>query len=286
MFILMCPCIKDPGLRAKGITKPSDINMFVRCVERCGTFGVEIVYLPCPETIYLGKEREPGSYLDNLNTPEFERLIKDLSGDVHAKIRDMGAPLCIVGVDSSPSCGVTATYYSDEKKPGRGAFLNLFSGIPAYDVSVFSKYRVYLAAPLFTAAERSFNRRLSEILGKNLFDVYLPQETGDCIGSREAYLNKSIFEKNLSELKKADIVVSVTDGADADSGTSWEMGFAYAMNKKVVSLRTDFRMAGPNERVNLMLDESSVVVTTVKDLIEALNSPVKDIFPYEQNDFL
>ncbi|WP_243670953.1 nucleoside 2-deoxyribosyltransferase [Methanoculleus chikugoensis] len=60
-----------------------------------------------------------------------------------------------------------------------------------------------------------------------------------------------------------------------DSGTSWEMGYAYALKKKVVALRTDFRIAGHHERVNLMLEESAGVVTRKEDLPpRALGSPL------------
>ncbi|MBN2733852.1 MAG: nucleoside 2-deoxyribosyltransferase [Methanomicrobiaceae archaeon] len=274
MFILMCPCIGEPSLRAEGITKTSDIELFSRCIGRCEEFGIEIVYLPCPETIYLGRGRNPGSFLDNLNTKEFSALLERLKGDVLKIIEEKGKPLCIVGVDSSPSCGVNMTYYSDMKEKGRGAFLSLFPDIPAFDVSEFARYKVYFAAPLFSCAERDFNERLAILLREHMFLVHLPQELGDNQGSREKSQNKKIFEQNLAALDEADIVVSIIDGSDADSGTSWEMGYAYAKNKKIISLRTDFRSVGENELVNLMLEESSVVINSETELINLLN-PLK-----------
>ena len=73
-----------------------------------------------------------------------------------------GPPICILGVNSSPTCGVTSTYYGKSgneppKRAGRGVFLKKFSGIVAMDVTIFSQYRVYLAAPLFSEAERNYN---------------------------------------------------------------------------------------------------------------------------------
>jgi nucleoside 2-deoxyribosyltransferase len=166
------------------------------------------------------------------------------------------------------------TYYSDVKEKGRGAFLSLFPDIPAFDVSEFAGYKIYFAAPLFSCAERDFNKKLAVLLRDQMFLVHLPQELGDNQSSREKAQNKEIFGQNLAALKEADIVVSVIDGADAGSGTSWEMGYAYAKNKKIISPRTDFRSVGENERVNLMLEESSVVVSSEKELIALLN-PVK-----------
>jgi len=84
-----------------------------------------------------------------------------------------------VGVDSSPVCGVNMTYRSSEKEPGRGAFIARFPDIRAIDVREFARYRVYLAAPLFSEAERTYNLMLHDLLEAHLFDVYLPQEVGD-----------------------------------------------------------------------------------------------------------
>ncbi|WOF17356.1 nucleoside 2-deoxyribosyltransferase [Methanoplanus sp. FWC-SCC4] len=273
MYVLMCPCITDPSLRAKGITTGSDIDYFNRSIERCKTFGIKIHTLPCPETIYLGKNREPTNFLKSMNNSEFSSLLDSLEEQVRDFISENGRPLLIVGVDSSPSCGVDLTYYSDEKREGRGAFLSRFNDIPAVDVKEFADYRIYLAAPLFSEAERDFNLKLRDILEKNMFSVHLPQELDDSIDAREDERHRMIFEKNLEALKKADIVVGVIDGADADSGTAWEMGYAYASGKKIISLRTDFRKVGENELVNLMLEMSSKTVFCAEDIPGILKSP-------------
>ena len=273
MYVLIAPCIENPAYRARGITTDEDIRHFERAVERCRRFSIEMVALPCPETISLGAERPPGSFLDNLATDEFAALLDRLEAEVRAAIRDRGEPpLAIVGVDSSPACGVTATYHSSVKQPGRGAFLARFPDIPAVDVKEFARYRVYLAAPLFSEAEQVYNRVLHDLLERHLFDVYLPQEVGDTSTTRCREEHEAIFAQHIAALRDADIVVAVIDGADADSGTSWEMGYAYALKKKVVALRTDFRAAGHHERVNLMLEESATVVTEKEALPRVLGS--------------
>ncbi|HJJ82562.1 MAG TPA: nucleoside 2-deoxyribosyltransferase, partial [Methanocorpusculum sp.] len=50
-YILASPCILHPNLRAEGITTSEDIVVFCRCIERCREAGIEIVTLPCPETL-------------------------------------------------------------------------------------------------------------------------------------------------------------------------------------------------------------------------------------------
>jgi nucleoside 2-deoxyribosyltransferase/predicted secreted protein len=279
MYVLCSPCILHPELRAKGITKNSDLALFEQAIARCKCFGIEMVQLPCPETLYLGPDREPGTFLERLNTPAFASLMEKLVRQVQDIIDERGPPLCILGVNSSPTCGVTSTYYGSEdsqssKRMKRGVFLARFPDICAIDVATFARYRIYLAAPLFSHAERVYNVTLANLLREHLFEVYLPQETGDDTDSRMKAEQARIFSQNKDELDHADLVVAVIDGADADSGTAWEMGYAYAHHKPVIAVRTDFRRAGTHEQVNLMLEESSEVVSSTMELLNAVRSPL------------
>jgi nucleoside 2-deoxyribosyltransferase/predicted secreted protein len=279
MYVLCSPCVLHPGLRAEGITKPSDLALFANAAERCNKFGIEIVPLPCPETLYLGPDRKPGTYLERLNTPEFSSFMDRLEREVTDCIRQQGPPLCIIGVNSSPTCGVTSTYYGAEgdkppKREGRGVFLSRFPALPAVDVAVFARYRVYLAAPLFSEAERVFNASVARLLRTHLFETHLPQEAGDDSDTRDIQEQKRLFLYNKTELEGSDFVVSIIDGADADSGTAWEMGYAFALGKPVIALRTDFRRVGHHEHVNLMLEQSAKVVSSTEDLLAALQSPL------------
>lgn len=278
MYVLCSPCILNPALRAEGITKPTDIEAFRRTKERCDAFGIRMIPLPCPETLYLGSARTPGTFLERLDTPAFTTLLDSLEGQVRQVIAREGSPLCIIGVNSSPACGVTATYYGsrgDEppKRPGRGVYLARFPGIPAMDTITFSRYRIYLAAPLFSEAERTYNSRIAALLRENFFEVFLPQEAGDDSAARDHIEHERLFSANVQALDRADIVVAIIDGADADSGTAWEMGYAHASGKPVVAFRTDFRWVGRSERVNLMLERSATVVTTSEELLDAIAAP-------------
>ncbi|HPD76465.1 MAG TPA: nucleoside 2-deoxyribosyltransferase [Methanoregulaceae archaeon] len=282
MYVLVSPCVLNPSLRAEWITRPSDIAAFNRAKERCRRFGIEMVPLPCPETIYLGAGRSPGTYLERLNTPAFLRLIEELESQVRIEIAERGPPLCIVGVNSSPTCGVTSTYYGEEggkppKREGRGVFLARFPDIPAIDVIKFARYRIYLAAPLFSEAERAYNAALARLLEENLFDVYVPQDAGDDSSGRDLTEHSRMFSAHREALDTADAVVAIIDGADADSGTAWEMGYASARGTPVFALRTDFRKVGVHEHVNLMLEQSATLVTSQKALLTALNSPLAEI---------
>ena len=279
MYVLVSPCILNPALRAEGITRQSDIEAFNRAQERCLRFNIDMVPLPCPETLYLGPARAPGTYLERLNTPEFSRLLDELESQVKDTVAERGPPLCIIGVNSSPACGVTSTYYGAEggkppKREGRGVFLLRFPGIRAIDVCAFARYRIYLAAPLFSEAERSYNASLARLLEDHFFSVHLPQDVGDDTPARNVAEHERIYKLNREALDAADTVVAIIDGADADSGTAWEMGYTSARGKPVFALRTDFRRVGAFEHVNLMLEQSATVVSGREELLAALQSPL------------
>lgn len=267
MYILASPCILNPSLRANGITSEEDKELFSRCIERCRRFNIEIVPLPCPETIFFGGNREPGPYQGRMDSKEFDELLNNLEKEVRKTIAERNeAPRCILGVDSSPTCGVTKTYFTEIKSEGRGVYLKRFGDFPAVDVKSFAKYSVYLAAPLFSEAEREYNLKIAEILKERCFSVHLPQELDDTVDTRNEGRTTAIYEKNLAALQKADIVVGVIDGSDADSGTAWEMGYATAKGKEVIALRTDFRSLGEDEAVNLMLEKDATVLHSLNEL--------------------
>lgn len=113
--------------------------------------------------------------------------------------------------------------------------------------------KLYLAGPLFTTAERAFNKQLADRLAAGGHEVLLPQERGpdDAVtageGSDARARSMSAHEillKNKRDLDAAEAVVAIMDGPDPDSGTAWECGYAYALSKPTVLLRTDFRGVG------------------------------------------
>jgi len=124
--------------------------------------------------------------------------------------------------------------------------------------------KVYMAGPLFTAAERAWNAELCAYLRRNRCAVFLPQEV---VG---IYTKNSgmIFRQCLQGILWSDVVVACADGPDADSGTSFECGFALE-KRPIVLYRTDFRRGGEpgsSIHVNTMLSESASSVLVSDDL--------------------
>ena len=131
--------------------------------------------------------------------------------------------------------------------------------------------QIYLAAPLFTEAERKYNVYLCGLLEDAGYDVFLPQrEVSQYEGSHKP---SRIYNADLAELRSVDCVVAICDGADVDSGTAWECGYACSRGIPVIALRTDFRAFGLDERFNLMIQESArKVVVNIWELLQALQT--------------
>ncbi len=130
---------------------------------------------------------------------------------------------------------------------------------------------VYLASPLFSEAELDFNRMLRDEIKNGGFSVFLPQEDSNNVKDRDDR-QMIIFSKNEAAIKRSDIVVAVVDGADVDSGTAWEIGYAYALGKPILGLRTDFRTLGIEGTVNLMIERSTVLCKNIPELLNRLKS--------------
>ena len=113
--------------------------------------------------------------------------------------------------------------------------------------------RIYFAAPLFTTAERMFNAALAARLREAGHEVFLPQD-------QETHANnpEQSFRIDLGHLDRSNVVLGIMDGSDPDSGTAWEVGYAYAMKRPIVLLRTDMRVStDTGAPYNQMLTESA-----------------------------
>jgi nucleoside 2-deoxyribosyltransferase len=133
---------------------------------------------------------------------------------------------------------------------------------------------VYLAAPLFSDAECDFNCKLRDELEGLGMSVFLPQEHSNDINDQRDARQAGIFSKNVTNINETDMVVAVLDGVDVDSGTAWEIGYAYARGLPVYGLRTDFRTMGIEGTVNLMIERSVVMCMGMGELVERLKKDV------------
>ncbi len=138
--------------------------------------------------------------------------------------------------------------------------------------------KIYLAGPLFTTAEREFNTRLAGLLRQRGHEVWLPQE----IEQRDKTAAE-VFRKDVEGVDWADVVVANMDGADPDSGTCWECGYAFR-HKPVVVFRTDFRSGEEPDKgsYNLMLTQSAsmqleLAYHSTKSIAERIGKALEEV---------
>jgi nucleoside 2-deoxyribosyltransferase len=111
---------------------------------------------------------------------------------------------------------------------------------------------IYLAAPVFTLAERQFNEALAneiERIGPPL-TVFLPQRY-DKEFEDPPDRSQKMFACLTGALDSCAVVVAILDGPDSDAGVCYEIGYACGREKRVIGVRTDFR--GEDRGLNLML---------------------------------
>ena len=129
--------------------------------------------------------------------------------------------------------------------------------------------KVYIAGPLFTGSDRNFVAEIDQVLVSGGFGTYLPHRDA---GLFIRGVSKSIdfFKKDLEAIKNCQILVAVLNGSDTDSGTSWEMGFAYANGIPIIGILDDNRKPD-KELLNPMVMNSSInIVKNKEELIEVL----------------
>ena len=132
--------------------------------------------------------------------------------------------------------------------------------------------KVFLAAPLFSEAERDFNSKVAKRLRDKGFEVWLAQES-PFIHEGTSKEKQKIYEEDISALKACDVLVAVLDGVEVDSGVAFEMGYAVAVGKPVIGLKTDRRAFSKMEDVNLMLEVPLIkLCNTIDDVVTELKN--------------
>lgn len=114
---------------------------------------------------------------------------------------------------------------------------------------------VYLAGPFFSNEQVARLKQVERSLAENpqplaVYSLRLYQEGSSEPNTPERA--REIFEKDMLELTRADVVVAVLDNHEriADPGTAFEIGAAHVRNKPVIAFQEKAAA------VNLMLTES------------------------------
>ena len=93
---------------------------------------------------------------------------------------------------------------------------------------------IYIAGPFFTDKERAFLKIIIKSVKKMFPDeeLFIPMEhfipNGENLSNNE--WAEAVFKMDVEALNKCDRVVAAYLGLRSDTGTAWEIGYAYAKN--------------------------------------------------------
>jgi nucleoside 2-deoxyribosyltransferase len=114
--------------------------------------------------------------------------------------------------------------------------------------------RIYFAGPFFTTPERTWNAEVVAALRDSGHEIFLPQE------NEPGKDGAGIFAADVGGIDWSNGMVAIMDGPDPDSGTAWEVGYAYGTKKPIVLVRTDIRaMTGSAGEYNPMLTQAATI---------------------------
>ena len=122
--------------------------------------------------------------------------------------------------------------------------------------------RVYLASPFFNEKELEVLAQVEQILEDKNLTVFKPKDNQ--YTNLEAGTNHwslSTFNNDKKFIDWSDIVVAIYHGNYSDSGTAWEIGYAYGTQKPVIVVQV-------GESSNLMVHEGSHANVTIEELKE------------------
>ena len=133
------------------------------------------------------------------------------------------------------------------------------------------KKKIYIAGPLCEKENREFLEQINKICEELGFETFLPHRDAGLYNGDENKI-KQISNKDLQEIYDCDFMIGVLNGICIGAGTAWEMGYAQALGKKVIGLKTD-------RKVKNSISEISVIITgcvNILESIEELKSELKN----------
>lgn len=136
--------------------------------------------------------------------------------------------------------------------------------------------KVYLASPFFDDAELERVDKVKEILDSKGLEVFSPKEhQNEHLEFGSIEWRKATFENDIKHIDWCDIVVAIIcKGNYDDSGTAWELGYAYATNKPVVLVNIT------GETINLMIADSIHALITSYDELKEYDFEKMEKKPY------
>lgn len=135
---------------------------------------------------------------------------------------------------------------------------------------------IYIAGPLFTPGDRIYLEEIDHLCKKCGYKTYLPHRDAGLVPA-DGSSTLPFFEKDKKNLDNAEIILAVLNGNDVDSGTAWELGYAFAKNKILLGIYEDTRIDKPLAYFNIMITSSTKIFDNKKEIVAELTRIAKTI---------
>ena len=118
--------------------------------------------------------------------------------------------------------------------------------------------KIYLSGPFFNEKQLKTIQLIEKEFDKHGFDYFSPRKGGGSIAhlppEEKRKESKRIYDSNVEEMVKANILFAVVDGRD--TGTVYEMGYFKCLTVATPKPRYSITYTNENFGLNIMLKES------------------------------
>lgn len=104
--------------------------------------------------------------------------------------------------------------------------------------------KIYMAGAFFCPETKSRIDSYAAGFRRLGYDVFVPQEhtVPNAWEMSQEDWAKEVFKMDIAAIQDCDMVFVVYDGLYSDSGTAWEIGYAYALGKNIqISINNDVK---------------------------------------------
>lgn len=134
--------------------------------------------------------------------------------------------------------------------------------------------KLYIAAPFFNEAQLALVKQVETTIRLTTgLEYYSPRHDGvlkDMNPEQRAAAGPNLFKLNVKMIRHCDAVLALKDFSD--TGTTWETGFAYGIEKPVFAFRSD-----PTQPLNIMVLQClNAVAYGYTNLVQMLHSYAND----------
>lgn len=124
---------------------------------------------------------------------------------------------------------------------------------------------IYIAGPLFNRHERWYLEQITAQLEQVGYRTFLPHRDAGLLRVDDHATRQRIFRDDLKAVAASSACVALLTGPDHDSGTSAELGYAYALGTPCFGISDDIRWV--NNMIWGICGEGERLVASIPELV-------------------